>query len=56
MDTQHKYTVEEVLEIHNFLELKEREILKSKLLTEELAFERLVRRFAKYDATFKALS
>jgi len=57
MDLQHNYTVEEVLEIVNTLAPKDKETLKSALLSEEAEFERLVKEdFSKYDATFKALS
>ena len=57
METNHKYTVEEVLEIVNNLEEKDKETLKSNLLLNEPEFERLVKEdFAKYEATFKALA
>jgi hypothetical protein len=57
MDTQHKYTVEEVLEIYNSLEVEEKELVKSELLVEESDFEKMVKEdLAKYDSTFKALS
>ncbi|MFC5285186.1 hypothetical protein [Pedobacter alpinus] len=57
MDTQHKYTVEEVLEIYSSLEVKDQELIKNKLLISESDFERLVKEdFIKYDATFKALA
>ena len=57
METNHKYTVEEVLEIVNTLEEKDKETLKSNLLLNEPEFERLVKEdFAKYEATFKALA
>ena len=57
METNHKYTVEEVLEIVNTLEEKDKETLKSNLLLNEPEFKRLVKEdFAKYEATFKALA
>ena len=57
MDPNHKYTVEEVLEIVNSLEEKDKETLKSNLLLNEPEFEQLVKEdFAKYEATFKALA
>lgn len=57
MDMQHKYTVEEVLEIYNSLEIKDKELVKNKLLIDEADFERLVKEdFIKYDATFKSLA
>ena len=57
MDQNHKYTVEEVLEIVNTLEEKDKETLKSNLLLVEPEFERLVKEdFAKYETTFKALA
>ena len=57
METNHKYTVEEVLEIVNTLEEKDKETLKSNLLLNEPEFERLVKEdFSKYEATFKALA
>jgi hypothetical protein len=57
MNTQHKYTVREVLEIYNSLEVEEKELVKSELLVEESDFEKMVKEdFAKYDSTFKVLS
>jgi hypothetical protein len=57
MGSQHKYSVQEVLEIVNTLSPNDREIIKSELLLGEAEFERLVKEdFAKYDATFKALA
>lgn len=57
MEKNHKYTVEEVLEIVNTLEENEKETLKNKLLLTEPEFERLVKEdFAKYETTFKALA
>jgi hypothetical protein len=57
MEKNHKYTVEEVLEIVNTLEEKDKETLKSNLLLNEPEFEKLVKEdFAKYEATFKALA
>ncbi|MEO5912456.1 MAG: hypothetical protein ABIP95_16340 [Pelobium sp.] len=57
METPHQYTVEEVLEIVNTMDKKDQAVLKNKLLLEETAFENLVKEdFAKYEATFKALS
>lgn len=57
MDKNHKYTVEEVLEIVNTLEDKDKETLKSNLLLNEPEFEKLVKEdFVKYAATFKALA
>ncbi|MEX8546364.1 MAG: hypothetical protein V5804_02075 [Mucilaginibacter sp.] len=57
MESQHNYTVEEVLEIVNTMAPKDRETIKTALLLEEAEFERLVKEdFAKYEATFKALA
>lgn len=57
MEKNHKYTVEEVLEIVNTLEEKDKETLKSSLLLNEPEFEKLVKEdFAKYEITFKALT
>jgi len=57
MDSQHNYTVEEVLKIVNALPEKDKDALKSILLLEEDVFERLVKEdFVKYEATFKKLA
>jgi hypothetical protein len=57
MEKNHKYTVEEVLEIVNTLEEKDKETLKSNLLLDEPEFDRLVKEdFAKYEATFRSLA
>lgn len=57
MNSQHNYTVEEVLEIVNTMSKKDKATLKSMLLLEEAGFERLVKEdFAKYEATFKSLA
>lgn len=57
MEIKHQYTVAEVVEIVNSLPDEDKEKVKTIILTDEKAFEDLVKAdFVKYEAAFKALT